>query len=207
MKLQNKLADGNMKLQGNMNYEWGESCAAQNEYIKAISFYEKAAGYGHTESKRKLEIITGIPPQIIVENSQQDTDTFVSRQEPDKTSLLPNSKFCPSCGTPVVTAAVICPRCGSAISGGGSGCSRVDYILLGVFLGGLGIHNFYAKRTGSAVAQLLISLLNGVIGIPLSVLTLGLFAPISIFASLTVFIWCIIEVCTVTKDGNGQPFV
>lgn len=32
--------------------------------------------------------------------------------------------------------------------------------LLGIFLGGLGIHNFYLGRTGLAVAQLLISLLS-----------------------------------------------
>lgn len=32
--------------------------------------------------------------------------------------------------------------------------------LLGIFLGGLGIHNFYLGYTGKALAQLLISLLS-----------------------------------------------
>lgn len=38
--------------------------------------------------------------------------------------------------------------------------SKVAAGLLGIFLGGLGIHNFYLGRTGRAVAQLLISILS-----------------------------------------------
>lgn len=38
--------------------------------------------------------------------------------------------------------------------------SKVAAGLLGIFLGGLGIHNFYLGYTGKAVAQLLISLLS-----------------------------------------------
>lgn len=66
--------------------------------------------------------------------------------------------------------------------------SRVVYILLGLFLGGLGIHNFVAKRTGVAIAQLLITLLS-----------LGILAFIS-------GIWALIDICTVTKDGLGRNF-
>ena len=67
--------------------------------------------------------------------------------------------------------------------------SRLAYILLGIFLGGLGVHNFYAGYTGKGVAQLLLSLLS-----------LG-------FLSLVVYIWVIIEIITVTKDAKGIPFV
>lgn len=66
--------------------------------------------------------------------------------------------------------------------------SRIAYIILGIFLGTLGIHNFYAGYTGKAIAQLLIS-----------VLTLGYLGFIS-------WIWAIIDVCTVVKDANGVPF-
>ena len=66
--------------------------------------------------------------------------------------------------------------------------SRISYILLGVFLGGLGVHNFYAGYTGRAIAQLLITLL--------SLFMLGLISSI----------WARIEVCTVKQDGKGIPF-
>jgi TM2 domain-containing membrane protein YozV len=68
--------------------------------------------------------------------------------------------------------------------------SRVAYILLGLFLGGLGIHNFYAGYTGRAVAQLLITLLTGWLIVPI----------------LIVGIWVLIEVITVTSDAQGLPF-
>jgi TM2 domain-containing membrane protein YozV len=69
--------------------------------------------------------------------------------------------------------------------------SRVAYVLLGLFLGGLGIHNFYAGRTGHAVAQLLIVVLGWWL----------LFIPV-----LIVWVWVLIEVITVTRDGQGVPF-
>ena len=63
--------------------------------------------------------------------------------------------------------------------------SRVAYILLGLFLGGLGIHNFYAGRTGAGVAQLLITLC-----------TCG-------YGGVITGIWALIEICTVNTDGRG----
>ena len=66
--------------------------------------------------------------------------------------------------------------------------SRVAYILLGVFLGGLGMHNFYAGYTGRGIAQLLIS-----------VLSLFMLSFISC-------LWALIDVCTVKQDGKGIPF-
>lgn len=66
--------------------------------------------------------------------------------------------------------------------------SRFIYILLAIFLGSLGIHNFYAGRMGSAVAQLLISLLS-----------CGILSPIT-------WIWAIIDIITVKTDGEGRPF-
>ncbi|MBE6389382.1 MAG: TM2 domain-containing protein [Lentisphaerae bacterium] len=68
--------------------------------------------------------------------------------------------------------------------------NRTTYILLGVFLGGLGIHNFYAGYFGKAIAQLLISLLTGWLILPY----------------IAVFIWCLIEICTIDKDADGVPF-
>jgi TM2 domain-containing membrane protein YozV len=74
--------------------------------------------------------------------------------------------------------------------GGVSDKSRVAYILLGLFLGGFGVHNFYAGYTGKGVAQLLLTVLGGWLVIPL----------------IAVFVWVIVEICTVTEDAQGRPF-
>lgn len=61
--------------------------------------------------------------------------------------------------------------------------------MLGIFLGGLGIHNFYAGYIWRGVLQLLIS-----------VATLGYAAVIS-------WIWAIVEVCTVDRDAANNAFI
>lgn len=68
---------------------------------------------------------------------------------------------------------------------------RIAYILLGLFLGGLGIHNFYAGYVARGVVQLVIS----VVGL------LILIGP------LISGIWALIEICTVRTDSEGIPFV
>jgi TM2 domain-containing membrane protein YozV len=68
-----------------------------------------------------------------------------------------------------------------------SGKSRVTYILLALFLGGLGIHNFYAGYTGKGVAQLL----------------MNLFLFWTIIVPLAIGIWVIVEAITVETDANG----
>ena len=64
--------------------------------------------------------------------------------------------------------------------------SRTTYILLGLFFGCLGMHNFYAGYSGRGAIQLISTLLC--IG--------WAFVPL----------WVLIEVCTETRDGNGVPF-
>ena len=65
---------------------------------------------------------------------------------------------------------------------------RVAYVLLAIFLGGLGIHNFYAGYTARAVTQLLITILTCGIG------------------AIVTSIWAIIEACTVTQNAAGVRF-
>jgi len=65
--------------------------------------------------------------------------------------------------------------------------SKIGFILLGIFLGSLGIHNFYIGRTKQGVIQLLITLLSG-----------G-------FLSLASWIWAIVDICTINADANGVP--
>jgi TM2 domain-containing membrane protein YozV len=69
--------------------------------------------------------------------------------------------------------------------------SRTTYIVLGIFLGALGVHNFYAGYTGRAMGQLCLTLL--------AILTVG-------YLGLVSWAWAIIEICIVEKDGNGLRF-
>ena len=66
--------------------------------------------------------------------------------------------------------------------------NRTTYIVLGIFLGWVGAHNFYAGYTGRAVGQLC-----------LTVLTL-------FYLFIVSWIWAIVEVCIVDKDSTGLQF-
>lgn len=66
--------------------------------------------------------------------------------------------------------------------------SKVGYILLGIFLGHLGIHNFYAGYNDRGLTQLLIAVLTCGIG------------------AIATWIWAIVDVCTVHQDANGVTF-
>ena len=116
----------------------------------------------------------------------------------------PASWFCPRCGVSNWSAAAQCIQCGSPSPFQQPVYypspapvhvfveipkSRGVYIVLGLFLGGLGIHNFYAGRIGSGIAQLLIT-----------IFTFWLIIPIFI-----IWLWVIIEVIVVNRDGRGQP--
>ena len=109
--------------------------------------------------------------------------------------------FCRVCGKEIHNQAAVCVGCGvptgipiphqprpAPVAGRKT---RTAFVLLGLFLGGLGIHNFYAGYTGRAVSQLLIT-----------IFTFWLIVPIII-----VGIWVLIEVCVVTEDASGQILV
>ncbi len=75
------------------------------------------------------------------------------------------AKFCPNCGTEFKEGADVCLNCGKQLNGNSNnsnpnGKSKMAAGLLGIFLGSLGVHNFYLGFTGKAVAQLLITLLT-----------------------------------------------
>lgn len=65
--------------------------------------------------------------------------------------------------------------------------TRVIYIVLGLFLGTLGIHNFYAGHSTRGLIQLLITLFTGWL----------------IFPLIGIFIWNIVDFISVTKDSDG----
>lgn len=125
---------------------------------------------------------------------------------------------CEYCDNPVPNGATRCPSCGASVSSDVSVMqipvgvqkesertvsetnsfidpyvyvdkkSRVVYVILGIMFGEIGVHNFYAGYIGRGVAQLLITILS-----------FGLLFLVS-------WLWAIIEICIVRKDGRSIPF-
>ena len=70
------------------------------------------------------------------------------------------AKFCSNCGAELKEGADVCLKCGKAVSKNpnfnSNAKSRIAAGLFGIFLGALGIHNFYLGYKSKAIAQLLI---------------------------------------------------
>lgn len=97
---------------------------------------------------------------------------------------------CPNCGAPVAPGTSFCPQCGGGIQGYPVYVqrSRLAAGLLGIFLGGLGIHNFYLGFQSRALVQLLVSLIGGL-------LTCGI-------ATAAMSIWGLVEGILILTDPN-----
>lgn len=114
------------------------------------------------------------------------------------------NKFCPNCGKENVQGAQFCFSCGASFGGNQGGNnnytggdeqkSKVVAGLLGIFLGTLGIHNFYLGHTGKAVAQLLLTLVGWLL---------------CFTGPIVAAIWSLIEaiMCFTgsMKDAQGRP--
>jgi len=112
---------------------------------------------------------------------------------------------CRHCARPVEPGASVCPNCGAvgpvrgypgAAPAPGAPAvvlvqaskSRGVFIILGLFLGCLGVHNFYAGYNGKGATQLIITLVLGwfIVGVVITA------------------IWALFEVITVTTDAAGH---
>ena len=67
--------------------------------------------------------------------------------------------------------------------------TRVLFVLLGVFLGVFGVHNFYAGYVKKGTIQLCLTVLT------------------CFYGGLLSWLWAIVEVCTINKDAEGTQFV
>ena len=76
------------------------------------------------------------------------------------------TNYCRNCGMALNHGSSYCSACGSNVGGNISvgGKSRLVAGLLGIFLGGLGIHNFYLGYTRRGVAQILLSVFTAGLG-------------------------------------------
>jgi TM2 domain-containing membrane protein YozV len=107
--------------------------------------------------------------------------------------------FCANCGAQIDDKAVVCVKCGAPTANFtpqspsgvqyarqvAEGYDWLTTLLLCIFLGGLGIHSFYTKKTGIGIVQLLTA---GGCGI-----------------------WVLIDIIMIItdnfKDGQGRPLV
>ena len=110
---------------------------------------------------------------------------------------------CGECGRDISDKAAACVGCGAPVVGATAmhnppsshvvktAKSRGVYIILGLFFGTLGLHNFYAGYNGRAVVQLLITIVLGwvVIGLVITLL------------------WALAELIAVDRDAAGDLMV
>ena len=66
--------------------------------------------------------------------------------------------------------------------------SRVVYVLMAIFFGIFGVHNFYAGYIKKAVIQLLITLFT------------------CFYGAIIIWIWAVIEACMINSDEDGVAF-
>lgn len=112
--------------------------------------------------------------------------------------------YCKKCGKEIKGKKDICEDCSkisettviNTVAVSYEPKSKLTAGLLGLFLGSLGVHNFYLGYNGKAIAQLLITIIGGVI-------TCG-------FSCIATSIWGIVEgililTGSISTDGNGVP--
>ena len=76
------------------------------------------------------------------------------------------SRYCPHCGAETGPGAAVCTKCGTALGQPISGEQKSKLVagLLGIFLGGFGIHNFYLGNNKRGVIQIIVTLVTCGIG-------------------------------------------
>ena len=128
-----------------------------------------------------------------------------------------NGNYCGNCGAETAKGAVACVKCGCALGSVANGKESNRWLvtlLLNIFLGTLGVHNFYVGNTKAGVWQLLITLVLCLPGYILSYV-LGAFLIFPLFFVpvffIGMFIWPLIDFIKILKgtfpDGKNGGYV
>ena len=71
--------------------------------------------------------------------------------------------YCSNCGKELDANIIFCSECGNKINSNNNQLkSKIAAGLLGIFLGSIGVHNFYLGYTSRGITQLLLTLLGWV---------------------------------------------
>ena len=81
---------------------------------------------------------------------------------------LAGNSYCPACGSATNALAVICIKCGAslvstnhtAVNAPVGQKSKLAAALLGIFLGGFGIHRFYLGYVGLGIVQIIVTIIT-----------------------------------------------
>lgn len=109
------------------------------------------------------------------------------------------AKYCKNCGEKLDDKQPFCSKCGTAQTKEAEyesdAKSKLGAGLLGIFLGSLGVHNFYLGYTNKAIAQILLSTVGWIaFGLgPVAASVWGLIEGIEILAGY------------IDKDAYGVP--
>ena len=114
---------------------------------------------------------------------------------------LAGQSFCWKCGSATQEGAVVCVRCGVALSSAKQGTkSKIVAGILGILLGGWGVHNFYLGYIGKGIGQLVLWLTG----------LLLVFFGIGFLMMIGAWIWGVVEgvmilTGSIKTDGAGNP--
>jgi len=78
---------------------------------------------------------------------------------------------------------------------------RGTYVLLGLFLGGLGVHNFYAGQLVSGAIKLCLLVLTFMLDA-----TTGFYSGFVLVAGIVNCLVALVEIVARTRDGQGYDF-
>ena len=128
--------------------------------------------------------------------------------------VTPGNAYCTGCGAPVGSGDRFCPNCGTqappdACACGSCGCplrgaptpqieqrSKLVAGLLGIFVGYLGIHNFYLGYTNRAILQLVLGTVGGFLTCGITTAVAGIWGLIEGIQLLT---------GSIKTDARGVP--
>lgn len=130
-----------------------------------------------------------------------------------------NANYCRNCGAETAKGAVACVKCGCALNGahavtGKEGSNRWTIaLILNIFLGCYGIHNFYLGNTKTGVMQLVLTIVLWIVSVIFWIVGAFLIFPWILlpFVYLGMYVWPLIDLVKICKgtfpDGKNGGYL
>lgn len=138
--------------------------------------------------------------------AQAFSKRLAARARPTPPRSVRSKKTCPYCRASIPVNATKCQQCSEWLI---PVKMRWLYVVLGLLVGPLGIHNFYIGRVGPGLLQCAATILAGFMSGVASASGGGLESEtlylVSIIVAAIVWAIALFEVCTITQDADGNP--